>query len=138
MSLAMTPDEREAFLADVHIGVLGAARPDGPPSLTPIWYRYAEGVVEMATMAASAKVALLRAAGRASLCVQREEAPPAYVTVEGDVTIGPLPPAVVEDIASRYLGAEGGRQFAETTEDDTLLTLRIDSWRASDFGKLGG
>lgn len=33
----MTESAREAFLADVRIGVLGVERPDGPPSLTPVF-----------------------------------------------------------------------------------------------------
>lgn len=138
MNLAMSTDEREAFLADLHIGVLGVTRPGDAPSLTPIWYRYHEGVVQMATAAATAKVDLLREAGRASLCVQKEEGAPAYVTVEGPVEIGALPDDVVAAIATRYLGPEGAAAFLETTVDDTLLTLHIDRWRTADFGKVMG
>ncbi len=141
MSMAMTTQEREAFLADVHIGVLGIDRPDGAPSLTPIWYRYLDGVVEVATPSSSAKVALLERAGRASFCVQREGEPaPAYVTVEGPVSISPAPEGLVEAIASRYLGAEKGAAFAAGPgqQDDTVVRLHVQRWRTLDFTKMGG
>ena len=41
MSLAMTKAEREAFLADVHVGVVSIPEPGGAPVTVPIWYRYA-------------------------------------------------------------------------------------------------
>lgn len=137
----MTEQERESFLADLHIGVLGITRPSGAPSLTPIWYRYADGVVEVVTPGSSAKVALLQQAGRASFCVQREGEPaPAYVTVEGRVSIAPAPDGLVEAIASRYLGAEAGAAFAAGPgqQDDTVVALHVDKWRTLDFSKMGG
>lgn len=136
----MTSAEREAFLSEVRIGVLGVARADGPPSLTPVWYRYLDGdVVEIVTASYTAKLDLLRASGDASLCVQREDAPPAFVTVEGPVSITASTPQAVEAIASRYLGPEGGAEYlaGQGSHDDTLITLRIQRWRTIDFGKLG-
>lgn len=134
--LSMSRSEREAFLADVHVGVLAVERPDGPPSLTPVWYRVRDGVVEIATTSETTKVTLLREAGRASLCAQREDTPPAYVTVEGDVAITPVPDGVVQDIAARYLGAEAAVEYMTTAHDDILITLRPDRWRTADFGKI--
>lgn len=139
--MKMTEQEREAFLADVHIGVLGVDRPDGPPSLTPIWYRYVDGVVEVATPSTSAKVGLLQHAGRASFCVQREGEPaPAYVTVEGPVSVAPAPEGLAEAIASRYLGTEAGAEFAAGPgqKDDTVVRLHVQKWRTLDFTKMGG
>lgn len=138
-ALSMSEQEREAFLADVHVGVLGVARADGPPSLTPVWYRYADGVVEVMTSSSSAKLDLIRAAGEVSFCVQREAPTPACVTVEGGATIGPSTPQVVLAIASRYLGPERGAKFAAgpAQQDDTLITLRVQRWRTADFSKIG-
>jgi len=137
MSMSMTTEEREAFLADVHVGVLGVERPDAPPSLTPVWYRYADGVVEIVTSHETAKVALLQASGRASLCAQREGTPPAFVTVEGAASVSQVREGIVEAIASRYLGAEAGASYAAGpgTHDDTLITLRVERWRTIDFSK---
>lgn len=140
MSLAMTRDQRETFLADVHVGVLGVARPDGPPSLTPVWYRYVDGVVEIATSSDTAKLDLIRASGVASLCAQFEGTPPAFVTVEGAAAVSPIPEGVVEAIAARYLGAEAAAVYAAGPgqRDDTLITLRVERWRTGDFSKVMG
>ncbi len=134
----MSSNEREEFLAGVHIGVLSVGQNGKAPLSAPVWYRYANGVVEIATTASTRKVALLRANANASLCVQREENPPSYVTVEGEVTVEALPDGVVSDIATRYLGPENGAAFADISEDDTLLRLHVHTWRSADFGKMGG
>ena len=37
MSLKMTKDEREAFLADLHVGVISIEDPGRGPLTVPIW-----------------------------------------------------------------------------------------------------
>src|SRR5687768_472216 len=87
-ALNMSRDERESFLADVHVGVLAVERSEGPPLVAPVWYRYTPGgVVEVLTERTSVKGRLLEAAGRASICAQREDLPYAYVTAEGPVEL---------------------------------------------------
>src|SRR4051794_35295752 len=114
--LTMSKAEREAFLADVHVGVL-AVNGDGVPSLTPIWYAYEPGGdVVMHTAGASPKTALLRAAGRASLCVQTETAPYKYVVVEGPVAIKDFADSEERrSVAHRYLGQEIGDLYMDDT-----------------------
>ena len=38
--LDMTVDEREAFLADLHVGILSISRAEKGPIALPIWYEY--------------------------------------------------------------------------------------------------
>jgi PPOX class probable F420-dependent enzyme len=140
MSLSMSREEREKFLADVHVGVLTVAAPDGRgPLAVPVWYSYQPGgVVSVTTGGDSRKAAAIRAAGRASLCAQYELPPYRYVTVEG--------PAVVEpgaefterrDIARRYLGTEQGDEFMADNPDtdDVMIRLTPERWMTADFGK---
>lgn len=137
--MSMSKDEREAFLAEVRIGVLAVERSDGPPLASPVWYRYTPGgAVEITTAAGAVKTRLASAAGRASLCVQKEDMPPAYVTVEGPITLGEAPRAMRVAIASRYLGTEMGEAYVAATEggDDTSLTLAPETWRTVDFSKM--
>lgn len=136
--LSMDTAEREAFLADVHVGVLGVERDDGPPLAVPVWYRYAPGgVVEVNTEEDSIKGRLLRAAGRASLCAQREELPYAYVSVDGPVEIVS---ATAEDrlaMAVRYLGQEMGEAYIENSPgDDVTIRLTPERWFSVDYTKL--
>ena len=41
--LMMTKSQREAFLADLHVGVIGIDRVDAPPLAAPVWYSYEPG-----------------------------------------------------------------------------------------------
>jgi PPOX class probable F420-dependent enzyme len=140
--LTMTKAEREAFLADVHVGVL-AVNADGAPSVTPIWYMYEPGGdIVMHTAEASPKTPLLRSAGRASLCVQTETAPYKYVVAEGRVAVEE---GFDEDsrrvVAHRYLGAELGDMYMEATaSDEPSVTVRItpDRWKTTDYTKQFG
>jgi len=126
-------------LAAVHIGVLAVERPDGPPLMTPVWYRYTPGgAIEFNTERSSQKTHLLEQSGRASLCVQREELPYAYVTVEGTVEIATTDRETRVDIATRYLGQDTGTAYVDAgvSGDDIVVRLQPARWRTSDFAKL--
>lgn len=135
---SMTIAEREAFLADVHVGILAVDEPGRGPLAMPIWYLYRDGQVEIGMDGGSLKARLLRAAGRATLTVQTEEAPYRYVSVEGPVTIDPTSRDDLE-MASRYLGPEFGAWYAEhnpSTEASVTVLLRPEHWRTHDFNKV--
>src|SRR5262245_53789442 len=106
----MSRAEREAFLADVHVGVLTVYVGEGRgPLATPVWYNYQPGgLVSINTGAGSGKARAIAAAGRFSLCAQDEAPPYKYVTVEGPAVIEPAELADRVSIARRYLGTEGG------------------------------
>jgi PPOX class probable F420-dependent enzyme len=137
--LSMSKQEREDFLAAVHVGVLAVERPDSPPLATPVWYRYAPGgPVELNTERSSVKADLLERAGRATLCVQREDLPYAYVTVEGPVEVDTTDRATRVDIATRYLGVEMGTAYVDSgaATDDIVVRLHPTTWRTSDYSRL--
>ena len=139
MSVSMSRAEREAFLAEVHIGVLAVpAGPDRGPLLTPVWYSYQPGgMVRVTTGGSSTKARAIAAAGRVSLCAQDEAPPYKYVTVEGPAVIEPADVAERLAIARRYLGDEGGDAFiaANPGIDDAMIQLTPEQWRTADFGK---
>jgi hypothetical protein len=95
-------------------------------------------VVELSTDASSVKGRLLAAAGRATLCAQREELPYAYVTVDGPVTFGEASDDVRLDLAVRYLGTEMGQAYIASTTagDNTLVRLTPQRWHSVDYSKL--
>lgn len=135
----MSKDEREAFLSDVHVGILAVEREDGPPLAAPVWYRYRSGGdVELMTDEASLKGRLLRSAGRAALSVQREAFPYAYVTVDGPVTFAEPADDDLLDIATRYLGPDGGRAYVEGTPtgDNALVRITPERWFSTDYSTL--
>jgi len=135
----MNEQERQAFLAGPHIGVLSVANTDGrPPHSIPLWYAYEPGgdlTFFTGTQERKArKTALIRRAGAITLTVQREEFPYKYVTVEGTV-VGidgsPTTEAMLA-IIRRYLPEEGARGFVAS---ELLFTVRPDRWLAFDFGE---
>ena len=144
-SPTMTVAEREAFLADLHVGVLSVAEDGRGPLTTPVWYRYEPGGdVTFFTGRGTRKMRLLRSAGRCSLCVQSEAPPYSYVSIEGPVVS--IDPAGLEEerrlIAHRYLGPEGGAAWLAATTDampvSDVIRIRPERWLSVDFGKLGG
>lgn len=142
MSLAMSSDCRERFLADPHVGVLGVTDPRGPaaPLLVPVWYGYEPGgVVTVLTARTSTKAGLIRAARRFSLCAQSESPPYRYVSVEGPVVSveDGVNKAEWEAIAHRYLDRDTAVAYlrANRHQLDEYLTFRMDPqrWRTADF-----
>ena len=139
--LSMTVEEREQFLADVHVGVLSGERRDGPPLAVPIWYGYRPGgEVWILTTAESRKGRLLQEAGRFSLCVQ-DETPPfyRYVSVEGPITS--VRAADVEEdtrpMAHRYFGEEMGDTYVDSADDQALkFSMTPRRWWTVDYSKL--
>jgi nitroimidazol reductase NimA-like FMN-containing flavoprotein (pyridoxamine 5'-phosphate oxidase superfamily) len=145
MSLSMSIEERESFLADVHVGVLSVSRPSRGPLSVPVWYSYTPGgVVSLITGPGSVKAGLITGEGRFSLCAQSEEAPYKYVSVEGPVEAvdRPVDPGERQAMAYRYLGREFGDLYLAATEDQAdescVIRMRPESWLTSDFAKQYG
>lgn len=135
---AMTKAEREAFLTDVHVGMLAIDEPGRGPLNLPIWYLYRDGTVLISIGGETLKARLLRAAGRATMTVQTETAPYRYVSVEGPVTLVPGAPDQTET-AVRYLGAELGAWYMEQnpeSAESVTIVLTPEHWRTHDFAKL--
>ena len=142
MSLAMTKEERESFLADLHVAVISVAEDGHAPLAVPIWYSYERGgEVRIITGRTSRKGKLLERAGRFSLCVQTE-APPyyKYVSVEGPIIA--VEAADLErdrrPLARRYLGTELGDRYIESTRDNVgnvLVRMRPERWLTVDYAK---
>ena len=135
----MTNDEREKYLAGLHVGVIAVERPGRAPLSVPIWYSYEPGgEVRLGTTEGSIKEKVIRAAGRFSITAQDEQPPYRYVTAEGDVTaIGPARDAEVRAIAVRYLGEQEGGQFTDEnlTPTSVVIRMRPQRWLSTDYSK---
>ena len=135
----MSIEEREQFLADLHVGVIAVERPDRAPLAVPIWYGYEPGGdVVIWTDESSLKHRLIRTAGRFSITVQDEQPPYKYVTAEGDVIgVSPATDADVRKVAIRYLGEEAGGQFADQNLSPTSVVIRMNPtrWSSLDYSK---
>jgi len=144
MTTVMTRDEREAFLADVRVGVFSVADEGRGPLTAPIWYAYTPGgEVHIATERQSRKARLLEKGVRISLCVQDESPPYKYVSVEGPIVA--IEPSDVErderPMAHRYLGQADGDRYIESAigdrepDDMILVRMRPERWLTVDYSK---
>ena len=148
MSLIMTKQERETFLADVHVGIISISEDGRGPLTVPIWYAYdVGGDLRIMTGRESRKGRLLARAGRFSLCVQTETPPYEYVSVEGAITSTET--ADIErdlrPLARRYLGEKMGDHYVDrymeetpTHSDNVLIRMRPERWLTTDYSKENG
>jgi PPOX class probable F420-dependent enzyme len=140
----MTRDEREEFLAGIHVGVLTADEPGRGPLSVPVWYLYERGGdVVVVTRPEARKARLLQPGTRVAFCVQSEEMPPKYVSVQGRVASAE-PADVARDVkpvVRKYLGAEVGDGYVDATRpngtNEIVVRIRPERWYSRDFGKAG-
>jgi PPOX class probable F420-dependent enzyme len=137
----MSVQERESFLAETRVAVVGVADDRRGPMMVPVWYHYQPGgELTILTERGSRKARLIREAGRISLCVQAAEPPYRYVTVEGPVT-GIQESVAMEDrraLARRYLDTAAGDAYVDSTASVTpeiiAIRMRPSRWLAVDQG----
>ena len=85
MSLIMTKQEREVFLADVHVGIISISDDGRGPLTVPVWYAYdSRDNLRIMTGREYAEGTNCWRAPADSVSVCRRESPPyKYVSVEG-------------------------------------------------------
>ena len=139
-SFVMTKEEREAFLGEVHIGVLAIERERRAPLAVPVWYDYEPGGELLIWMERNtAKDRAIRAAGRLSLAIQQEARPYKYVTVEGPVIANDEPPTREQAlrIAGRYWPEDEARAYVDSSlgAHSVLVRVRPEKWLSTDHSK---
>ena len=139
---AMTQDEKESYLADLHVGVLAINEPGAGPLTVPIWYDYEPGGnLWMITGTHSRKGKLLRVGDRVSLAAQSEAAPYKYVSVEGPIVeIKDSSNEELLSMATRYLGEEQGQAYAKANSSvseglSVIVSVQPERWLAVDYSK---
>ena len=126
----MTGAEAQAFLrSPVRPGLLATVRADGRPHVAPVWFDVDDdGSIVFNTGADTVKGRNLVRDGRASLCVQDDQPPFSFVTVDGTV-------AIVDDldevgawaarIGARYMGADRAEEYGERNGVPGELLVRL-------------
>lgn len=112
----MTPEERRAFLmTDTRTGKLGITRRDGTPYVLPVWFVLDGDQVVFTTGAQTARGRALQRDGRASLCVDDEHPPYAFVRINGRVRLSEDLDQMriwARRIAARYMGEALADRYA--------------------------
>src|SRR5215472_14355554 len=139
MPREMTVPERDAFLADVRVGMLSVNGEEGHGPLTvPIWYAYDSGLVTFVTGRRSRKARLIERSTRVSMAVQHETPPYRYVSVEGPViAVEPVDVEELSRLRERYLGPEAARRARERSPEpdpsEVTVRMRPERWRTEDY-----
>ena len=125
----MTHDESVDFIsAGTRTGKLATVRANGAPHVTPIWFVVDGDDLVFNTWHTSAKAKHLARDPRASLVVDLEEPPYAYVLVDGTVTIsGDLDEITrfATRIGARYMGEDRAEEFGARNGVEGELLVRI-------------
>jgi PPOX class probable F420-dependent enzyme len=111
----MDDDAIRTFLtaAPARPGILATTRKDGRPHAAPVWYVVDDGTIVFTTGAETVKGRTLARTGRAVLCVDDDEPPFAFVTIEGTVTLSDDVEAV-----RHWAGVVGGRYMGDERADE--------------------
>jgi PPOX class probable F420-dependent enzyme len=119
---------REFVQHGTRTGKLATVRVDGSPHLAPVWFVLDGDDLVFTTGKATVKGRALVRDGRATLCVDDENPPYAFVTVRGRVRLS-------EDldemrlwatrIAERYVGKEQAAAYGDRNTGPTELLVRL-------------
>jgi len=125
----MTHGEAIEFLsAGTRTGKLATVRANGAPHVTPIWFVVDGDDLVFNTWHTSAKAKHLAREPQASLVVDLEEPPYAYVLVEGSVTISRDLDEIVHfatRIGARYMGTDLAEEFGARNGVAGELLIRL-------------
>lgn len=146
MPRPLSREERESFLAGLHVGVVSIGDGDRGPLSRPVWYAYEPGGdIVFCTRDETRKAHLLKLGEKVSFLVQEEGdlgqgIVPKYVCV-----VGPVVKLEVADLARdlrpivrRYLGEEIGDGYLRATRGEratgeTVVHIRPQRWHTRDF-----
>jgi PPOX class probable F420-dependent enzyme len=127
---SVTDPEISAFLsAGTRTGKLAYNGADGRPLVAPIWFVVEDGVLVFNTGKDTAKGRALARDPRATLCVDLEEPPYAFVQVQGNAELSEDPGELVRTataIAARYMGPERAEEYGKRNgvPGELLVMLR--------------
>jgi len=125
----MSVEERRAFLLEgTRTAKLGVTRRDGSPYVLPVWSVLDGDDVVFTTGAETVRGRALRRDGRASICVDEERPPYAFVRINGSATLS-------EDlgemrrwarlISTRYMGEALADRYTERNAVPGELLVRV-------------
>jgi PPOX class probable F420-dependent enzyme len=126
---SVTDPKVSTFLsAGTRTGKLAYTAADGRPLVVPVWFIVEDGTLVFNTGKDTAKGRALARDPRASLCVDAEEPPYAFVLVQGHAELSEEPGELVRTataIATRYMGPDRGEEFGKRNGVPGELVVRL-------------
>ena len=125
----MTSDEARAFLLHgTRTGKLATVRKDGRSHVAPIWFLLDGDDLLFNTWHESVKAKNMRRDNRVSFCVDDENAPYAFVIVEGTAVLSDDPADMLKwatKIGGRYMGEDQAEAFGKRNSVSGELLVRV-------------
>ena len=138
----MIPEETTNFLLDgTRTGKLAWVSQTGAPHVAPIWFILDGDDIIFNTHEDSGKAKALKREGRASLVVDLEEPPYAFVKIDGTVSFEDDPvrvKAVATEIGGRYMGADRADEFGARNGVSGELVVRLTPTEITALDDLSG
>ena len=138
----MTDTETQEFLlTGTRTGKLAWVSQTGAPHVAPIWFTLDGDDIIFNTHSESGKGKALQREGRASLVVDLEEPPFAFVKIDGTITIDDdldNGRAVATNIGRRYMGEDRAEEFGERNGVPGELVVRLTPTKITAVDDLAG
>ncbi len=138
----MTPEETTAFLmSGTRTGKLAWVSQTGAPHVAPVWFILDGDDIIFNTHEDSGKAKALKREGRASLVVDQEEPPYAFVKVDATVSFEDdldRVKAVATEIGGRYMGADRAEEFGARNGVPGELIVRLTPAKVTALDDLSG
>ena len=141
MASLSDPEVRDFLAQGTRTGKLAFLAASGRPLVTPVWFIVEGDSLVFNTARETAKGRALARDPRASLCVDLEEPPYAFVLVEGRVSISENPDELLPlsiRIAERYVAPDLAQRFGERNAVGGELLVRLHPEKITGFGDMTG
>jgi PPOX class probable F420-dependent enzyme len=129
MADEMTPQARRTFLTSgTRTAILATTRADGRPHAVPVCFVLEDDDVLFLTNEGTAKGRALQRDPRATLVIDDETPPFAFVMIEGEAQLSRSPDdidRVAPKIAERYDGSDGVEDFVRFAHDALGTLVRV-------------
>ena len=122
------PRVRDFLAHGTRTGKLAYLAASGHPLVAPVWFVVEGGSLVFNTGSQTAKGRALARDPRASLCVDLEEPPYAFVQVQGEAELSEDPAELIRTataIAARYMGADRAEEFGMRNAVPGELVVRL-------------
>ena len=122
------PGVRDFLAHGTRTGKLAYLAASGHPLVAPVWFIVEGDSLVFNTGSQTAKGRVLARDPRASMCVDEEEPPYAFVQVQGEAELSEDPAELLRTatvIAARYMGADRAGEFGKRNAVPGELVVRL-------------
>ena len=128
MTSVTNPEISDFLSAGTRTAKLGFSGGSGRPLVAPVWFIVEDGCLVFNTGKETAKGRSLARDPRATICVDWQEPPYAFVQVQGTAELSEDPGELLRTataIAARYMGADRAEEFGRRNGTPGELVVRL-------------